>query len=613
MAQKEVFQMEESRSGEDDSRTAYSYVRFSTQKQLLGDSLRRQVEAAEKYAKENNLRLAARSFRDLGVSGFKQRNIKKGALAAFIGAVKSGLIAPGSVLLIEQFDRLTRAEINVAFRLLLDLVDLDIEVVTLVDERVWNSETVQDVANVLVSIILMSRAHEESKAKAKRLSEVWGQKKKRAGERLGDDGVRNIVTSECPLWLKPNADKTGFVVLKDKAESVQRVFQARIGGFGVSSIVTRANAEHWPVPGKSPLQGPNEDDGPYAARRARGATWHTSTVTRLLHNRAVLGEYQPYKTEHQKVKDEADKKVRLPVGEPLAGYYPAILDEETFLRAQAKAERSGRFPGRRDASLKNWLQGLLTCTCGASFVRKNKNSEAQPGYARYYCTARNRKVKRPDGTLCPGASALELETAVLEVVSTVAPQYFQGTARTETLKARADVLEVEVSVAKTTRDRYIDAIGVVGKSKAVPAALLNRYTEAEDALASVEKELAAARAELADLAGDFDTVFENIRNAVRSVDSLDARAALREDLSRIIEKVVVHQDDGYIEVHLRGEPVPVAQRLREDATLPGAEHVAQMVTTEGGFVVGLPQGLKIAPLTQGQHADYIRRLEEHGE
>ncbi|MDG0853062.1 recombinase family protein [Roseateles puraquae] len=76
--------------------TAYSYVRFSNKKQQHGDSLRRQVEMAERYAKVNKLHLSAQNFRDLGVSAFKQRNLKQGALAAFIGAVRAGTIEKGS-------------------------------------------------------------------------------------------------------------------------------------------------------------------------------------------------------------------------------------------------------------------------------------------------------------------------------------------------------------------------------------------------------------------------------------------------------------------------------------------------------------------------------------
>lgn len=534
---------------------AYSYVRFSTARQELGDSLRRQVDKCEKYCREHNLQLHPVSYRDLGVSAYRRTNVEKGALASFIEAVRVGKVEKGSYLVIEQFDRLSRADTDVALRLLLDLVHSGIKVVTLVDGKVWDKEAVKDIGNLILAIVFMSRANNESQAKSERLEEKWEQKK--IGARLGT--AQRIVTSECPRWLAPNDDKTGFIVLDDKVESIKRVFQMRIDGHGVTNIVSTANKEGWPVPGKPPVKKSGESDADFALRKHVQA-WHSSNVGRLLKNRALLGEYQPH------VNDKEDEHKRIPVGDPIPNYYPAVLDEETFLRAQAVTDRHGRFPGRRDASLKNWLQGLLRCSCGHSFVRKNKDSKAQPEYARYYCTARNRNILRADGTKCPGSSAKELEAAVLHVMAGVAPAYFDGSARVDELKTKIDLLSLDLTAAKTTRDRFVEAIAA---SKTPVKALVERVSQAEAEVERVEKELGMARAELADLSGDFDSVFENIVKQVQHIDSLDARAKLREELSRVIEKVVVHESEGYIEVHLRGNEVPIVQPLRPDAALPG--------------------------------------------
>lgn len=532
---------------------AYSYVRFSTARQELGDSLRRQVQMAEEYCEKHDLVLHPVSYRDLGVSAFKRRNLEKGALASFIEGVQVGKIPKGSYLVIEQFDRMSRADTHKALRLLLDLVDAGIKVVTLVDEKVWDSESIKDHANLILAIVYMSRANNESAVKAKRLAEVWGEKK-----RLASAGqAKRIVTSECPRWLTPTPDKTGFTIIEDRVESIKKVFEARINGYGITSIVTKANKEKWAVPGKAPVRKSGEPIGEFQSRAQQSMTWHTSLVGRLLRNRALLGEYQPH------INDPEHEGRRIPIGEPVQGYYPAVLDEVTFLRAQAKADRSGRFPGRRDASLKNWLQGLLRCTCGQSFVRKNKDSSAQPGYARYYCSGRNRGLSR-----CPGANAGELEMAVLHVVSRVAPSYFEGTTRGEALKMRLDVLEVEKGKALLARDNYLTSLGSAPSPAAV-ASITQKLVEAEAALSKCEGELSSVRAELADLSGDHETIFENIIRTVDSIDSIDARATLREELSRVIEKVVVHQSEGHIKVHLRGLDTPVVQPLRPEAQLPG--------------------------------------------
>ncbi|MBU9590770.1 recombinase family protein [Burkholderia multivorans] len=157
---------------------AYSYVRFSTARQELGDSLRRQVAMAEEFCAKYGLDLHPVSYRDLGVSAFKRKNVERGALAAFIDAVKTGKVEKGSYLVIEQFDRLSRAEVDVALKLLLDLVHSGIKLVTLVDEKIWDRESVKDIGNLILAIVFMSRANNESAAKADRLSQAWTQKKK---------------------------------------------------------------------------------------------------------------------------------------------------------------------------------------------------------------------------------------------------------------------------------------------------------------------------------------------------------------------------------------------------------------------------------------------------
>ena len=108
---------------------------------------------------------------------------------------------------------MSRAEVNVALRLFLDLVDAGIVVVTLADKKVWDKESVTDVGDLITAIIYMSRANDESARKSDRLAAVWAQKKK-----LAADGTSSrIVTSEAPRWLRANDEKTGFDVVPELA------------------------------------------------------------------------------------------------------------------------------------------------------------------------------------------------------------------------------------------------------------------------------------------------------------------------------------------------------------------------------------------------------------
>src|ERR1700758_3230486 len=110
---------------------AYSYLRFSTPEQAKGDSLRRQTALADDYAKRHGLTLDTElNMRDLGVSAFRGDNAQA-ALGAFLQAVRDGLVPSGSLLLVEALDRVSRQSARKAVRILEDIVEAGITVVTL--------------------------------------------------------------------------------------------------------------------------------------------------------------------------------------------------------------------------------------------------------------------------------------------------------------------------------------------------------------------------------------------------------------------------------------------------------------------------------------------------
>ncbi len=87
---------------------AYSYLRFSTPEQEKGDSKRRQMDLARRYADAQGLDLdETLTFHDLGVSAFRGSNLDA-ALGAFKSAVTDGRVPRGSYLLVESLDRLSR-------------------------------------------------------------------------------------------------------------------------------------------------------------------------------------------------------------------------------------------------------------------------------------------------------------------------------------------------------------------------------------------------------------------------------------------------------------------------------------------------------------------------
>jgi DNA invertase Pin-like site-specific DNA recombinase len=336
--------------------TAYSYLRFSTPEQMRGDSFRRQTELSQQYAEEHGLDLDnTLTFRDLGVSAFRGRNIAKGALGDFLRAVESGRVQPGSWLLVESLDRLSRDNVMAAFGRFSEILSKGITVATLQDGKVYTAKSVADnFGELIVSLGVMFRANEESVTKAKRLRAAWGNKRKRARE-------GHTLTSRVPYWLTlvrgQNGEPDAFTVNEDRAAVVRRLFDMSIAGHGMVDIARRLNTERVPMFGG-------------------GRSWSAASVQRLLETEAVYGVFQPQRIEV----DAQGREQRVDDGEPVRDYFPAIVSEETYLLA--KKARSGRriAVSRNGAAFSNLFTGLAVCgCCGAPMHYVNKGSGEKGG------------------------------------------------------------------------------------------------------------------------------------------------------------------------------------------------------------------------------------------
>jgi DNA invertase Pin-like site-specific DNA recombinase len=220
---------------------AYSYIRFSSPEQAKGRSQARQFEECVKYCKLHSLELAREeeyTFLDKGRSAYKAEHLgENGQLARFLRFVEDGTIAAGSSLIVESLDRLSREHVKHALPRFMDLLNKGINIVTLSDGRTYSSDFTE--MDLILSIFVMSRAHEESSTKAKRVGDAWRNKREKARTELTPMGAA------IPLWLRL-ADHS-FQIIPERAETVHRVFQMAIGGYGSIAISKVLNADNVPT------------------------------------------------------------------------------------------------------------------------------------------------------------------------------------------------------------------------------------------------------------------------------------------------------------------------------------------------------------------------------
>lgn len=322
---------------------AYSYLRFSRPEQAKGDSTRRQYEAAQRYAAENGLDLDdTLTFRDEGISAYQGKHLETGRLGDFLNEVKSGRVEPGSHLLVESLDRISRQSARKAQRILEDICEEGITVVTLIDGRKYDRAALDsDPMALILSLLTFLRAHEESATKAKRLKAAWANKLKNIADKP--------FTSKAPHWLRLNKETGKFQVIEDRASRVREMFALYLSGIGPSGIAKRYNQEGLPPWG-------------------RGQMWFESYIVKILANPAVYGVITPHKLEY----DQNGKKKRVPL-DPVTGYYPVVVDEHTFLRAQELKTSKGVKGRKASAPLQNIFSGLGRCpVCDSAMIRVNK-------------------------------------------------------------------------------------------------------------------------------------------------------------------------------------------------------------------------------------------------
>lgn len=346
---------------------AYSYVRFSSLEQRKGDSLRRQMTASAQYAAQHGLTLdETLHVHDLGVSAFHGSNYEHGALGQFIAAIDNGTVPSDSFLLVESLDRLSRLPVTQALAIFQEIINRGITIVTLADSAIYSKERLKnDWTPLMMALITMSRAHEESAMKSKRVTASWEAKKERAKQN------KEVPSKRCPWWLKVSADRSHYEIIEEKAAIVRQMFQLSRDGMGGWSIVRQFNEQGIPT-----IQ--------------RAKYWQSSSVNFTLKNIAAIGVLQL----------DQDHNGQTTTNTFVEDYYPPIIEKSLFYEVQALRKERDRDQGSVSAGRKgrylNIFQGIVKCGyCGTGMHVRNR-SATRPG--NLYCG------KSLEGAGCIGTS-----------------------------------------------------------------------------------------------------------------------------------------------------------------------------------------------------------------
>jgi hypothetical protein len=235
------------------------------------------------------------------VTGSKRENLEDYALGEFMKHVRAGRIQPGSMLIVESADRLSRESAVIALNLFTELLMLGVVVVTLSPEMEYRTDA--DIGKLITAGVTIGRAHDESQIKHRR--NAWVSKRATAKDQVLTSNVPRLVPAS-----RGEASRHAAGWWRDQS-------RCREGGHGPADVQARTD-------GRGCKGSPKELNGDRTPVVGRGKKWTESSVYNILTSPAVVGEYHPH-VGVQGSKKKGRAHTRKSTGEVIRGYYPWSL------------------------------------------------------------------------------------------------------------------------------------------------------------------------------------------------------------------------------------------------------------------------------------------------
>lgn len=495
---------------------AFSYLRFSTPEQALGNSTLRQLEGARKWAAEHNMPLDE-SMKDEGLSGYHGKHLSATAhLGNFLKRIERGEIPKGSFLIVEHLDRLDRGEVEDALARFID-IKKHVYIVTLMDGQIYGKG--DHWSKLFIAIVSMATANEESAKKAVRTADNWKR-------------VRGTTSALAPSWIK--RDKAEFSLIPEKVEVVRRVCCDLMLRMGYEQAARVLNHDGVPTLGGRKL-GRSE------------AVWDASAIASIVRNRKVVGEQSIGKYENGKRHD---------TGESVFGAYPAAISEaEWYAMQQAidgRKKGTGTMDGRKTGQVTNLFGDIARCyECGNRMTVQTRGKGTHLYLA---CSMGKLRLKTErDGK--PAQCSVtkyhrldRIEEAVLGLFAEAALVNSEKTPDDPAMKLHA---EMEALVAETARleieyDKLFDQYGLEPIGSPPRRALDKRADQIKAngaAVKKLESEVAAKRS--AKPAGEQFIILRNLVEGLQGLpdaERIQARAKIATALPHVVSRLAVSRE-----------------------------------------------------------------------
>lgn len=190
-------------------------------------------------------------------------------------------------------------------------------------------------------------------------------------------GQGQFIGSKAPYGYILEHNK--YVIDQPAADIVRRIFEMKMQGMSAYGIANILNQEGIPSPSRYA-----GEQGVKKYRDCSHVLWQSEAVSRILYNRAYVGDLVQGKYNHSIYSKEGRGKRKEELWEIIEDNHSAIIGREVFQKVQEIRERNRKiWKGRQGRpGYGNVLEGILVC--GICHHAMWRNKEVRNGKVRYY-------------------------------------------------------------------------------------------------------------------------------------------------------------------------------------------------------------------------------------
>jgi len=325
------------------------YGRFSSKPQEHGDSKRRQIDGANKYAAHNGYVIMGTPYFDAGVSGKAGANLRK-ELGRLLAEAQDG-----ETILFESMERLGRQHPFELTHMIYQAVERGITFNAYDEGKIIDKDNIKDLGDMFAVFTGAATGYVENQRKMAKLLAVNETSFKQAAAGVPSANFKKYL----PLAFVWDEKKKAIVHDEAKAAIVRRIFDEYNAGTGRTTICKRLN----------------QDKVPTLYAKNKSKAWLETSLKKILRNEAYAGVAN------------------------VKGYritcFPAIVSRDVFDKAQLLLKRNRSRHGRTGdkSRINNIFGNLAFCeTCNGKVAVNKTAAHKKRNKPSYSFKCRNHKI-----------------------------------------------------------------------------------------------------------------------------------------------------------------------------------------------------------------------------